>query len=173
MATIAALVGDEFEDSELQVPCERMRGAGHQVAVVGTDAGVRVRGKRGQVTVTADLAARDADPGRFDLLFIPGGHSPDHLRTHADVMRLVRKFWDTGKPVAAICHGPQLLIEADVVRGVTLTSWPSVRKDLENAGARWVDQPVVEDGRLITSRKPQDVDAFSAAVLGRLAQRAA
>src|SRR5689334_24281649 len=104
------------------------------------------------------------------MLLIPGGHSPDHLRMDESVVRFVRRFWETGKPVAAICHGPQLLIDADVVRGVTLTSWPSVRKDLENAGARWVDQPVVEDGRLITSRKPADLDAFCAAVLGRLSQ---
>jgi protease I len=173
MATIAIPLGEEFEDSEFQVPCERLRDAGHDVVVVGGDADARLHGKRGRVTATTDAAARDVDAGRFDLLLIPGGHSPDHLRTDPSVVRFVRRFWDTGKPVAAICHGPQLLIEADVVRGATLTSWPSVRRDLENAGARWVDAPVVEDGRLITSRKPDDLDAFCAAILGRLAQRAA
>jgi deglycase len=80
----------------------------------------------------------------------------------------VRRFWETGKTIAAVCHGPQLLIEADVVRGKTLTSWPSIRKDLENAGARWIDRQVVEDGNLITSRKPDDLEAFSAAILRRL-----
>ena len=123
MSRIAVLVGEEFEDSEVTVPCERLRGA---------------------------------------------GHSPDHLRLDRDVVAFVCAFCASGKLVAAVCHGPQLLIEADAVSGRTLTSWPSVREDLRNAGARWIDREVVEDGNLITSRKPEDLEAFSDAILRRL-----
>jgi protease I len=173
MATIAVPLGDEFEDSEFTVPRDRLVEAGHRVVTLGPQAGTTVRGKRGQTEVRIDAAAKDVDPTRFDVLLIPGGHSPDHLRTDGDVVGFVRRFVDSGKPVAAVCHGPQLLIEADAVRGRTLTSWPSVRKDLENAGARWVDREVVEDGELITSRRPSDLEAFSRAVLSHLAGRAA
>ena len=168
MARVAMPVGDEFEDAEVTVPCERLRAAQHEVTIVGTEKGATVRGKRGRATVRVDVAAASADPREFDALVIPGGHSPDHLRLDAGVVSLVRRFSETGKTVAAVCHGPQLLIEADVVRGKTLTSWPSIRKDLENAGARWIDRQVVEDGNLITSRKPDDLEAFSAAILRRL-----
>jgi protease I len=168
MARIAMPVGDEFEDAEVTVPWERLRAAQHEVTIVGSEKGATVRGKRGHATVRVDVAAASTDPREFDALVIPGGHSPDHLRLDAGVVSFVRRFWETGKTVAAVCHGPQLLIEADVVRGKTLTSWPSIRKDLENAGARWIDRQVVEDGNLITSRKPDDLEAFSAAILRRL-----
>ena len=127
-----------------------------------------MKGKRGKATARIERTAADADVGEFDALVIPGGYSPDHLRLDPGAVSFVRRFSGTGKPVAAVCHGPQLLIEADVVRGKTLTSWPSIRKDLENAGARWIDRQVVEDGNLITSRKPDDLEAFSAAILRRL-----
>lgn len=107
-------------------------------------------------------------PEDFDLLLIPGGHSPDALRTNEGIVDFVRRFADSGRAIAAVCHGPQLLIEAGLVRGKKLTSWPSVRTDLENAGAHWVDREVVEDGPLVTSRKPEDLDAFNEAVLARL-----
>jgi protease I len=169
MARVAMPVGDEFEDAEVTVPSERLRAAGHEVTIVGTEeGGATLRGKRGRATVRVDVAAASAHPPDFEALVIPGGHSPDHLRMDAGVVSFVRRFWETGKTVAAVCHGPQLLIEADVVRGKTLTSWPSIRKDLENAGARWIDREVVEDGNLITSRKPDDLEAFSAAIIRRL-----
>jgi len=168
MATIAIPVADDFEDSELTVPMERLKAHGHEPVLIGSAAGARVRGKRGRAEVTTDMEARGLQPGDFDALLIPGGYSPDHLRTDAATVEFVRRFCQSDRPVAAICHGPQLLIEADAVEGRTLTSWPSVRRDLENAGARWVDRPVVEDGNLITSRKPDDLDAFTAALLARL-----
>jgi protease I len=173
MATIAVPLADEFEDAEFTVPRDRLAAAGHRVVTIGPQAGTTVRGKRGQAEVRIDAAAKDVDPSRFDLLLIPGGHSPDHLRTNPDVVAFVRRFVESGKPVAAVCHGPQLLIEAGAVRGRTLTSWPSVRTDLENAGARWVDREVVEDGQLVTSRRPSDLEAFSHAVLSRLGDHAA
>ena len=161
-------VGEDFEDAEFTVPFECLRNAGHTVTVVGTQAGATVRGKRGKATAKIETTAQDIDPSAFQVLVIPGGYSPDHLRLDAGIVSFVRRFVESGKPVAAVCHGPQLLIEADAVGGRRLTSWPSVRKDLENAGATWVDRPVVEDGNLITSRKPDDLEAFCAAILHRL-----
>ena len=146
-------------DSEVTVPCERLRGAGHQVRVVGTEAEKTVKGKRGRATATVEIAARDSDPAAFDALVIPGGHSPDHLRLDRDVVAFVGAFCASGKLVAAVCHGPQLLIEADAVSGRTLTSWPSVRKDLRNAGARWIDREVVE--RTSKSHQRAAVSAYS------------
>jgi protease I len=121
------------------------------------------------VTAEIEAATDSADPADFDMVLIPGGYSPDHLRTDPAVVSFTRRFCDSGKWVAAICHGPQLLIEADVVRGRRLTSWPPVRKDLENAGATWIDREVVQDRNLITSRKPDDLDPFCDAVLAPLA----
>ncbi len=168
LARIAMPVGTGVEDAEFSLPFERLRDAGHDVIVFGPQAGEEVHGKRGQVTVRIEQSARDLDPATFDALVIPGGYSPDHLREDQGVVDFARRFCRTGKLVAAICHGPQLLIEADCVRGRTLTSWPSVRTDLENAGAHWVDREVVIDGNLITSRKPDDLDAFCRALLAHL-----
>lgn len=168
MALVAIPIGEDFEDSELTVPRDRLRAAGHEVVTIGVEAGLTVAGKRGQERVVVDACAADCDPTAFDAVVIPGGYSPDHLRTDEDVVTFLRKFGATGRPIAAVCHGPQLLIEADLVRGRTVTSWPSVRKDLVNAGAAWVDQPVVEDANLITSRRPDDLEVFSSAILRRL-----
>lgn len=168
MARIAMPVGAGFEDSELTVPLERLREAGHEVLVMGTKKGERLEGKRGQATAVVEATAAEAAPEAFDALVLPGGFGPDRLRTDAEMVDFVRRFWATGRPVAAICHGPQLLIEADVVRGKTLTAYASVRTDLRNAGATVVDEAVVEDGALITSRKPADLEAFCEALLKRL-----
>ncbi|HEV58413.1 MAG TPA: type 1 glutamine amidotransferase [Phycisphaerales bacterium] len=168
MVRVSILVGEGFEDSEFDVPRECLQAAGHEVVLLGEKAGDTVTGKRGRARVRVELAARDARPGDFDALVIPGGHAPDRLRLNADVVRFVREFMATGRPVAAICHGPQLLIEADAVRGRRLTSWPSVRTDLVNAGAEWLDEAVVTDGNLVTSRKPADLEAFCDALMARL-----
>jgi protease I len=170
MAKIAMVVGPEFEDSEFRVPYDRLTQAKHQVTVLGTKAGETLKGKKGREIVKIGGAAKDHKPSEFDALVIPGGHSPDHLRIDRDVVSFVRDFANSGKPVAAVCHGPQLLIESDLVAGKTMTSWPSVRKDLENAGANWVDKEVVRDGTFITSRNPDDLEAFSKALLSALPQ---
>lgn len=162
-------VGEDFEDSELTVPRDRLVAAGHEVVIVGDEVGRSFTGKRGHAHVVIEASAVECDPGSFDAVVIPGGYSPDHLRIEAAVVQFLRGFGETGRPIAAVCHGPQLLIEADLVRGRTLTSWPSVRKDLINAGAAWVDRPVVEDANLITSRRPDDLEAFSDAILRQLA----
>jgi protease I len=168
MSKIVMPVGDGFEDSEFQVPYDRLHEAGHEVLIVGLETGQTLRGKRGESQVTIEANAQTLNPDDFDAMVIPGGHGPDRLRMDQALVDFVRAFVRSGKPVAAICHGPQLLIEAEVVRGRTVTSWPSVRKDLINAGAHWVDQPLVEDGNLITSRKPDDLTAFTRAITQRL-----
>lgn len=168
MAKIVVPLAEDFEDSELTVPRDRLAAAGHQMTIVGRTAGETVRGKRGNASARVDATAASVDAGAFDACVIPGGYSPDHLRTDRPTVALVQAMVRSGKPVAAVCHGPQLLIEAGVVTGRTLTSYPSVRTDLENAGARWVDREVVVDGNLITSRKPDDLEAFVDAILAAL-----
>ena len=168
MARIAIALAEDFEDSEFTVPVDRLKNADHEMEVFGAKAGEIVTGKQRQARATIEHTAARIDVDEFDALLIPGGYSPDHLRTDEDVVRVVREFVESGKPVAAICHGPQLLIEADVVRGRKVTSYPSVRTDLVNAGAHWVDKAVVVDGNLITSRRPADLDAFGDALLRQL-----
>lgn len=164
MAKLVFIVGEGFEDSEFQVPYERLTQAGHIIEVMGEQPGSDIHGKRGKVTAHTDVSAVASYPDYYDALVIPGGHGPDRLRTNDDIVTFVKEFMESGKPVAAICHGPQLLIEADAVRGLTLTSWPSIKTDLINAGATWVDQELIQDQNLITSRSPKDLDAFCAAI---------
>ena len=171
MARIAFVLGQDFEDSEFRKPYDELRHAGHHIEILGARGGEVVRGKKGREQVLVEAAASERDPSGFDALVIPGGYSPDHLRTDLGVVRFVQGFMRNGKLVAAVCHGPQLLIEADAVENKTLTSWPSVKKDLINAGASWVDKEVVIDGKLITSRKPEDLPAFSRAICEQLASR--
>ena len=173
MARIAFVLGEDFEDSEFRAPYDGLRASGHQIEVLGARAGIQVVGKRGKERFTIEQAAADADPESYDALVIPGGYSPDHLRTEPGVVKLVGEMARRGKLIAAVCHGPQLLIEAGVVDGKTVTSWPSVKVNLRNAGATWVDQEVVIDGRLITSRKPGDLPAFTRAIDQQLAAQPA
>src|SRR2546425_13115517 len=167
---VALLVEEEFEDRELTGPRDALRDAGATVVVVGPAAGSEYRGKRGAAIVTSDLAAGDARMKDFDALVIPGGHAPEKMRMRHAMVDLVVEAMDAGKPVAAICHGPQLLISANVLRGRTLTCWPSIAIDVKNAGGLYVDKPVVEDGNLITSRKPDDVPMFSEAIIRALSR---
>jgi protease I len=167
---VAILVEDEFEGREVIGPIEALRDAGVTVTIVGPVAGAEYADKRGQVHVKADVAAGLARMRDFDALVIPGGHAPDRMRMRHAMVDLAREAMDTGKPVATICHGPQVLISANVLRGRTLTCWPSIAVDVKNAGGLYVDRPVVEDGNLITSRKPDDVAVFSEALLRALAR---
>ena len=167
---VALLVEQEFEDRELTGPLEALRAAGATVVLVGPSAGAEFKGKRGEATVTSDVAAGSARMSEFDALVIPGGHAPDKMRMRHAMVDLARDAMTSGKPVAAICHGPQVLISADALRGRTLTCWPSIAIDVKNAGGLYVDKPVVEDGNLITSRKPDDVPLFSEAIVRALAR---
>jgi protease I len=170
MSKIAFVVGPEFEETELRVPFDAVKKAGHEPELLGKKQGETVVGHNHKEKVEIRHTAAEMDPSRYDALVIPGGYSPDQLRIDPGVVEFVRKFVATGKPVAAICHGPQLLVEAaqDQVRGKQMTSWPSVRKELELAGAKWVDREVVVDGQFITSRNPNDAPAFARALLDRV-----
>ena len=165
---VAMLVEEEFEDRELTGPLEALRAAGATVTIVGPTAGAQYTGKRGEAIVTSDLAAGAARMKDFDALVIPGGHAPDKMRMRHAMVDLARDAMAANKPVGAICHGPSLLISANALKGRTLTCWPSIAVDVKNAGGRYVDQPVVEDGNLITSRKPDDVPFFNDALIRAL-----
>ena len=165
---VAVLIEQDFEDVELAGPRDALLEAGAQVVFVGPTAGVRYRGKQGLV-VAADVAAASAQADDFDALVIPGGHAPDRMRLKRPMVDLARDMMQAGKPVAAICHGPQVLISARVVEGRTLTCWPSIAIDIRNAGGLYVDRAVAVDGNLITSRKPDDVPKFNKAILEALA----
>lgn len=167
MAQIAFLLADMFEDAEFEVPWNRMMESGHQVAVVGLQRAAEVAGKKGARTVV-DLAVAEVRPDEFDALVIPGGYSPDKLRVDPVSVEFTREMVESGKPVAAICHAGWMLAEADVLRGRRVTSVRNIRTDLVNAGADWVDEEVVVDGNLITSRTPDDLPAFCQALLDRL-----
>lgn len=169
---VAFIMDEMFEDSEFRVPYDRVTEAGHEPVIVGLEPGKKVSGKKGDETVTIDKSIDEVSPEEFDALVIPGGYSPDKIRTNEKMVELTRSIASDEKPVAAICHAGWMLAEADVVRGRTVTSWPSIKTDLVNAGARWVDQEVVEDGNIITSRKPDDLEAFSKALLVQLEQQA-
>ena len=170
---VAILATDGFEQVELVEPRKALLEAGAEVQVVSPKQG-QIQGynhhDKGD-TVPVDLALDQADAGRFDALMLPGGViNPDQLRMDRQAVEFVRRFFDAGKPVAAICHGPWLLAEADVLQGRTVTSWPSIRTDLRNAGAQVVDQEVVVDEGLVTSRKPDDIPAFNAKMIEEFAE---
>ena len=168
MSKVLVLAAQDFEDVELSAPMEALRGAGHEVVIAGAEAGTELSGKRNEATFTTDAAFGDVDVAQFDLLLLPGGYSPDKLRLEPFAVKLVHEFDRDGKPIGAICHAGSLLIDAGVARGKRLTSWPSIRVDLVNAGADWVDEPLVVDGNLITSRKPDDLDQFCGSLLSAL-----
>lgn len=166
--TVAILVTDGFEQVELTEPKKALEQAGAKTVVVSPKKD-RVQGwnhsEKGDV-FTVDLPLDEAEAAAFDALLLPGGlANPDRLRMSEKAVEFVAEFVDDGKPIAAICHGPWTLIEAHAVRGRTVTSWPSLKTDLRNAGARWLDQPVVVDEGLVTSRRPDDIPAFNAQMI--------
>ena len=167
-AKILIAASDGFEESELFGPREILRGRGAEVKLASLDLKpiqATVHDDPGK-TIRPDLTIDGARVEDYDALILPGGvRNPDHLRTNVAAIDLIRSFAHAGKPVAAICHGPWLLVEADLLRGRTATSWPSIRTDLKNAGANVVDQPAVTDGNIVTSRNPDDVPAFTDALI--------
>jgi protease I len=171
MARVAFIVDQMFEDSEFRIPYDRIRQAGHAAVVIAIHREKPVEGERGKERVTPDKSIDEVSADDFDALVIPGGYSPDHLRMNRRMVGLTRELFLAGKPVAAVCHAGSMLVEADIADARTVTSWPSIKTDLINAGARWVDREVVEDGNLITSRKPADLEAFSKAVLRQLEEQ--
>ena len=174
-ARVLIMATNRFEESELFGPRQRLLDKGAKVTlaslsldeIMGT-----VHDEPGK-TIKPDILVSEATAADYDALLLPGGVSnPDQLRTHEDAIALIREFASTEKPVAAICHGPWLLVEADLLRGKQATSWPSIRTDLKNAGANVVDEEAVTDGNIITSRKPADVPAFTDALIEAIEARA-
>lgn len=170
---VAILVEEGFEQVELEEPRKALEAAGATTHVVSPRKG-KVRGWNHTDwgdEVDVDVHLDDADASDYDALLLPGGvMNPDKLRTNEKAVRFTRSFFDQGKPVASICHGPWMLVEADVVRGRKVTSYPSIRTDLENAGAEWTDQEVVTDHGLVTSRSPNDLPAFNKKMIEEFAE---
>ena len=170
---VAILVADGFEQVEMTEPRKALDEAGAETKIVSPVQG-EVQGWKHYDHADkfpVDVALENADPDDFDALLLPGGvANPDQLRMNPDAVEFVREFFDAGKPVAVICHGPWTLVEADVVRGRKITSWPSVRTDLINAGANWVDSEVVVDNGLVSSRKPDDIPAFNEKMIEEFAE---
>jgi len=173
---IAILATHGFEQSELLEPRKALEGQGATTQVVSPEAGA-IKGwnkKDWGEEVPVDIPLESADADDFDALLLPGGvMNPDKLRTIPAAVRFVRQFFEAKKPVAAICHGPWMLVEAGAVRGRTITSWPSLRTDIRNAGGIWVDQEVVVDNGVVTSRKPDDLPAFNEKMIDEISGRRA
>ena len=170
---VAILVADGFEQVEMTGPKQALELAGATTQIVSPAKG-QVKGWNHTEwgdQFPVDLPLEQARPDDFDALLLPGGvMNPDKLRANKQAVQFVKSFFEAGKPIAAICHGPWTLIEADVVRGRTLTSWPSLQTDLRNAGAEWVDEEVHVDEGLVTSRKPDDLPAFNAKIVEEFAE---
>lgn len=160
MSKIAVVIGDMFEDSEYSQPADALREAGHELVHVGLKSGATVKGKKHGTQVKIDKTPQEVRPEDFEALLIPGGYSPDKLRVDEEMVQFVKQFVESDKPVCAICHAPQLLITAQVLEGRKITGWKSLVQDIRNAGAEFIDQEVVEDGNLISSRNPGDIKAF-------------
>ena len=172
---IAAIATHGFEESELLDPKRALEEAGARVDIIAPDAGT-IRGwsqKNWGKEVRVDRIVAEASPSEYDAVLLPGGvMNPDMLRLNRQAIAFIRQAFDAGKPIAAICHGPWTLIEAGVVGGVRMTSWPSLMTDLKNAGATWVDEEVVVDRGIVTSRKPADIPAFNRKMIEEIAEGA-
>jgi protease I len=174
--TVAILATDGFEQSELIKPKQALEEAGARTQVVSPTE-KKIKGwdhKDWGKEVPVDVALKSANPSEYDALLLPGGvMNPDQLRMNPEAVKFVKNFIDHGKPVAAICHGPWMLVETDAVRGRTVTSWPSLRTDIRNAGGTWVDKEVVVSNGVVTSRNPADIPAFNAEMIDLFAKGSA
>ena len=165
---VAILIENNVEDIEFQIPYAALPKAGAEVTVLGSRVNETYHGKQGQLSIAADGTTTEARAADFDAVIIPGGMAPDRMRTNMKTVRFVQDALEQGKLVAAVCHGPQVLIEGDLLRGKRATGFRAIRKDMENAGASYENSPVVTDGNLITSRRPGDLPNFTAAILRHL-----
>lgn len=165
---IAILIENDVEDVEFQIPYNALRNVGAEVVVLGSRTNETYKGKQGKVSIKADATTTEARVEDFDAVIIPGGMAPDKMRTNMKTVRFVQEAFGQNRLVAAVCHGPQLLIEGDLLRGKRATGFRAIRKDMQNAGANYIDQPLVEDGNLLTSRHPGDLPIFTTAILRRL-----
>ena len=168
MSRIGVLIGPKFEDVEYTKPSKSFKESGHELTHIGLKGGQTVEGKEGKTKVIVDKSAGDVSVNDFDAIFIPGGCSPDKLRENKNIVGFVKEFVESDKPVFAICHVPQLLITAQVIEGRRVAGWKSIVQDIKNAGAEFVNDEVVEDGNLVSSRGPDDIPAFTEASLKKL-----
>ncbi|HZG84513.1 type 1 glutamine amidotransferase domain-containing protein [Paenibacillus sp.] len=167
---VLSLVDEEFEDLELWYPVYRAREEGAEVVLAGAKKGFQYTGKYG-VPATADLSFEEVDIDAYDGLLVPGGWAPDKLRRYPEVLAMVRRMDELGKPIGQICHAGWVLISAKILQGKRVTSTPGIRDDMENAGAIWLDEPVVVDGHLVSSRRPPDLPPYAKAFCDALAAR--
>jgi protease I len=167
MSKIGILIDNMFEDSEYKKPAVAFKKAKHEIVHIGVKKGI-VKGEKTGMKVKVEKAVSDVVADDFDALFIPGGYSPDRLRSHDEVVTFVKKFAATDKPIFFICHGVQLLITAGLLKGRRVTGWKSLVQDIKNAGAKYLDQEVVVDGNFISSRYPADLPAFIKVSLDKL-----
>lgn len=161
------LVDEEFEDAELIYPYYRLQEAGFEVYFIASEANKTYKGKKG-FSITSNLSPKNLNINEYDVLIIPGGRAPDKMRMNKELVDVVKEAFNKGKIIGAICHGPQMLIEADVIKGRKVTGYKSISTDLKNAGAKFIDEPVVVDGNIITSRKPDDLPYFCKEILNAL-----
>lgn len=157
---IACVLGPMFEDSEFQKPYDALKEDGHEVVVIGKEAGEELKGDKGKVSFKPEKSIDEVKADEFDALLIPGGVSPDKLRADERFVQFVSQFFKSSKPIFAICHGPQLLLTADCYKGYKLTAWKTIQGDLRKAGADVVDEEVVVDHNVVSSRMPDDIPAF-------------
>lgn len=165
---VAILIENGFEDIEFTIPCNGLRQAGMEVVVLGSRMNEKYKGKRGKISVQPDATTTETVAGEFDAVVIPGGMAPDKMRRNPNTVRFVQEAMEQGKWVAAVCHGPQLLIEGDLLKGRKATGFSAICKDMINAGANYLDEALVVDRNLITSREPGDLAIFTTAILSRL-----
>ncbi len=168
---VGILVEEGFEDAELVETVRAMSDAGAMVIIIGDSCAKSYRGRRGKARTRVDNTADKVNVDDLGALVVQGGYAADKMRMHQSMVDLVKRAHDLNKVVAAICYGPQLLISADIVRGKRVTSWPSIAIDLTNAGAVWVDEPVVQDKNIITARKSADLPRFNKAVIDALKKK--
>lgn len=168
MAKVAFLLANGFEDSEMENPYNAIKNAGHETVIIGLEKGVECQGKKGTVSYTTDLSAAEAKAEEFDAVIIPGGSAPEELRINDDVVRFVKEVNQQGKLIAGICHGPQVMISADILKGKSCTCYIGIRDDVKLAGANYVDEEVVVSENIITSRTPKDEPAFIREILAKL-----
>ena len=169
MAKVAFLLASGFEDSEMKNPYEAVKEAGHETVIIGLEKGATCDGKKGTVSYPADIGAAEAKAEDFDAVIIPGGGAPEALRVNDDVVRFVKEINQEDKLVAGICHGPQVMISADILKGKQATCYIGIRDDVKLAGAEYKDEEVIVSENVITSRTPKDEPAFIREILAKLA----
>ncbi len=169
MARVAFLLAPNFEDSEMKNPYDAIREAGHEAVVVGVEGGIEINGKKGTVSYTSDVAISEIQASDFDAVIIPGGSAPEAIRVNDQMVQFVKDAHAQAKPIAGICHGPQVMISANILKGKKSTCFIGIRDDVKLAGAEYVDEEVVVDGNIITSRTPKDEPAFIQEILKQLA----